>query len=147
MLELYMIPDFEFIQPIGMDLKDVFCSLAGSIGGTPSARQDGIHDDIFGVDPDHCQVHEDEQHVDGGVEAAVTPLDENQTFARSEAGAKHEAAQAAEETIAVDRLQRRGQGLVFVSNADGFHINKETGRRFAPFKLGMAQAFFFLSST
>ena len=87
-----MIPDFEFVQPTRVDFQDVFCCLAGSVGGTPSARQDGIHDDIFGVDPDHCQVHEDEQHVDGGVEATVALLDKEQAFFWCKVGAEHQAA-------------------------------------------------------
>lgn len=130
-----MIPDFEFVQPVWMDFQDVFGRLAGDVGGMPSACQDGIHDDIFGVDPDDRQIHEDEQHVDGGVEAAVTPLDNNQTFARSEAGAEHEAAQAAEETITVDRLQRCGQRLVFIFDMDDIH-KIDNGATVRPVQVG-----------
>lgn len=141
-LELYTIPDFEFVQPVWMDFEDVFGRMAGDIGGMPSACQDGIHDHIFGVDPDDRQIYEDEQHVDGGIEATVTPLDKNQTFARSEAGAKHEAAQAAEETLTVDRLQRRGQGLVFIFDVDDIHITNNGADGSRPVQVGFGSSVF-----
>ena len=120
-LELYMIPNFEFVQSSRMDLQDIFRRLAGDVSGNPGTRQNGIHNHISGVDPDDRQVREDKQHMDGSVNAAVTPFDKKQTFVGGKTGTEHQTAQTAKETVTVDSSQRRGKNLVFIFDANGFH--------------------------
>jgi hypothetical protein len=75
-----VIPDFKFIQPVRVDFQDISGWLVWSVSWPPGARQDGIHDNLFGINPDNSQVHENEQHVDGSFETALARLDEQQAF-------------------------------------------------------------------
>ena len=101
-LELYTIPDFEFVQTVRVDFQDISGWLVWSVDWPPGARQDGIHDNLLGIYPDDRQVHENEKHVDGSFETALACLDEQQTFIWREAGTEHQAAQTAQETVTVE---------------------------------------------
>jgi len=79
-LKLYTIPNFEFIQPARVDFQDIPGWLVRNVGWPPGARQDGIHDNSLGIDPDDRQVHENEQHVDGSIDTTVAGLDEQQAL-------------------------------------------------------------------
>ena len=100
-LELYMVPDFEFIKPGRVDLQDIPSWTVRRVGRPPGARQDSIHHNLFGIDPNNCQVHENEQHVDGRFEPALARLDEQQTLIWWEVRTEHQAAQATKETFTV----------------------------------------------
>ena len=100
-LEFNKVPGFELVQPLRVNFKDVSGWMAGSVSRSPGARQDGIHHDLLGVYPDHSQIHKNKKHMDGGIETAVTRLDKHNASFGSEAGTKHQAPQAAQETVAI----------------------------------------------
>jgi hypothetical protein len=102
--KLYVIPDFEFIQPVRVDFQDISGRLARSVSWPPCTRKDSIHDNLFGIDPEDRQVHENEQHVDGSVETALTRLDEQQASIQRKAGTKHQAAQPAQKTVTIEGM-------------------------------------------
>ena len=77
-VELDLIPNGEFVQPAGVDLQDVPGWLVWSVGRSPGARQDGIHDNLLGIDPDDGQVHENEEHVDGSIETIIACFNKQQ---------------------------------------------------------------------
>ena len=120
-LELDLVPRGKFGQPAGMDLQNVSGWLTGSIGGTPGARQNSIHNGMAGIYPDYCQVHINKKHVDGCVEAAITRFDQQQTFSVVQAGTAHQTAQAAKETVTINCLQWRRQWFILVFDANDFH--------------------------
>jgi hypothetical protein len=84
-LELNDIPNFEFIQSLRADFKGIPGWLARDINWVPGARQDGIHDNLLGIDPDDSQVHENKKHVDGSVETGVAALHQQQALVCGEA--------------------------------------------------------------
>jgi hypothetical protein len=59
-LELYTIPDFEFVYPVRVDFQDISGWFVWSVSWPPGACQDCIHDNLLGIYPDDCQVHENE---------------------------------------------------------------------------------------
>jgi hypothetical protein len=108
------VADRKFIQTIGVGLKNVAGRRTRSVGRSPGARQDFIHDQTLGIDPDHCQVHEYEQHVNGRVKATIAGLDQEETMLRIQPGAEHEAAQAAQETLTIFYLERGKQRFILI---------------------------------
>ena len=100
-VKLDKVPDLEFGQPVGVDLKDIPGWLARSIGWSPGSCQDGVYNNILGIDPDDRQVYENKQHMDGRFKTGVACFNKQQAFIGGEAGTEHQATQTAEETVAV----------------------------------------------
>ncbi len=78
--ELYPIPGFELAEP-GLGGFPGYIWLAGlEHKQAPGARQDGIHDNLLGIDPDDGQVHErrNEEHVDGSIETIIACFNKQQ---------------------------------------------------------------------
>ncbi len=81
-LELDVVANVEFTQPGRVDLQDIPGWLAWGVCRPPGTGQYGIHDILFGVDPYYCQIHENEQHMNGGIQPAITPFNEQEAFVR-----------------------------------------------------------------
>jgi hypothetical protein len=61
-----------------MDFQDVFGRLVWCVYRSPGTRQDQIHYHLPGIDPDDGQVHENKQHVDGGIETTFPRFNKQQ---------------------------------------------------------------------
>jgi hypothetical protein len=78
--------------------------------------------------------------VDGSIQATVTRFNQQQALIRGNAGAKHKAAQPAQETVAVQGVQGPRERVGFIFEADFVHGNMKTGRFMRPVPVGVAQA-------
>jgi hypothetical protein len=96
MVKVNSVSQFKFAHPVWMNFEYVTRGLRGSIKWPPRFCQHSINDFVFGVDPDDRQISPDEHHVNGCVDAAISPFDEQQTFVWMQAVAKSEPAQFAQ---------------------------------------------------
>src|SRR5574341_1369515 len=130
-LERHSMSDFVIAESIWMDFERVARGPGGKVSRTPRSGNGLVHHLHFRVDPEHCQIERDEEHMDGGVGARIAPHHEQQALVRGEAGVEHQSAQTAEKRLAKFNARRGLNRLIEVlyENERGRHLSVKRVRR------------------
>jgi len=95
-----------------MDFEHIFRRPLRNVCQPPAARQYFIHDAQVGVQPHGGDVEPNPKHVDRRVQTAVPSVGEEQTLVRIKIAPKGQAAQSAQERIAIPGLYWLRLGVV-----------------------------------
>jgi hypothetical protein len=95
-LEAQSVSDFYISEDARWPFKDILRRTARDANGTKRARQTRINDVIILVKPYHGDREEDEEHVDGGVDAILPAADQQDAFVLPQGATERQPAQPTE---------------------------------------------------
>jgi hypothetical protein len=70
-----LVPSGELIQTVRMNFQNVLGRASWNVGEMPGARKNEVDHLELCIDPDHAEIHENEEHMDRGIEPILVGLD------------------------------------------------------------------------